>query len=262
MSESANRPASATGRREPPPFRMLTVRRKEQLSVRMIRVTLAGDELRGLEIDEPAASVRLLIPAPGDPKLEVPKWNGNEFLNADGSRPLIRTFTPRRFDATALELELDMVIHEGGAVSQWATAVTAGSVAAVSGPGRGYSPSPDAAAFVLAGDETAIPAISQLLEDIPADFEIQVYVEIATPAAQLVLPGHPLATVSWHVLPPGAAPGSALLPALERAEFPPETQVWCAGEAAAMHAIRNHLFKQRGLARSQATVRGYWKAGR
>jgi NADPH-dependent ferric siderophore reductase len=228
----------------------------------MIRVTFTGDELRGLEIDEPAASVRLLIPTPGDPQLEIPKWDGNEFLKADGTRPLIRTFTPRRLDTTALELDLDMVIHDGGAVSQWATAASRGARAAVSGPGRGYRPGRNAAAFVLAGDETAIPAISQLLEIIPPAAEVQVHVEIVAPEAQLPLPDHPAATVAWHLLPGNAAPGTALLLAIENAEFPAEAQFWCAGEAAAMHAIRNHLFNERGLARSQATVRGYWKAGR
>jgi NADPH-dependent ferric siderophore reductase len=38
--------------------------------------------------------------------------------------------------------------------------------------------------------------------------------------------------------------------------------VWVAGEAAAMQRIRTHLFDGRGLTRSQATVRGYWKLGR
>ncbi len=37
------------------------------------------------------------------------------------------------------------------------------------------------------------------------------------------------------------------------------TRIWAAGEAAAMHKVRQHLFKERGLARSVATVRGYWK---
>jgi len=39
--------------------------------------------------------------------------------------------------------------------------------------------------------------------------------------------------------------------------------VWVAGEAAAVHRIRRHLFDERGLPRRQATIRGYWKpAGR
>ena len=261
MSDTTERPTSGTSRREPPAFRKMTVLRKEQLSARMIRVTFTGDELCDLEIDEPAASVRLLVPTPGDARLEIPMWNGNEFLRADGTRPLIRTFTPRRFDATVPALDLDLVIHEGGAASQWATAATAGAMAAVSGPGRGYKPSP-AAAFVLAGDETAIPAISQLLEILDPATAIQVHIEIVMAEAQLALPDHPHARVFWHVLSSGAAPGSALLPAIEQADIPPEAQIWCAGEAAAMHAIRNHLFKTRAVPRSQATVRGYWKAGR
>jgi len=38
----------------------------------------------------------------------MPSWNGNEFLLADGRRPTIRTFTPRRVDPEALELDLDV----------------------------------------------------------------------------------------------------------------------------------------------------------
>lgn len=262
MSRPAERPSTATGRREPPRFRLVTVLGKEQLSSRMIRVTFTGDDLRGLEISDPAASVRLLLPSPGEMELAMPRWNGNEFLIGDGSRPTIRTFTPRRLDPATLQLDIDMVIHDRGAASQWAVGARPGYPAAVSGPGRGYRPSPGAAAFVLAGDETAIPAISQLLETIDPATRTRVHIEIGAPGARISLPGHPLATVTWHVAEPGAAPGSALISAIEDADFPTEAHIWCAGEAAAMHAIRDHLFKERGLARSLATVRGYWKAGR
>jgi NADPH-dependent ferric siderophore reductase len=240
----------------------VTLLSKEQLSGRMIRVTFTGEDLRGLEIEEPAASVRLLLPSPGETDLVVPRWNGNEFLMEDGSRPVIRTFTPRRFDPAGLRLDIDMVIHDGGAASEWASNAKSGYQAAISGPGRGFRPSADTAAFVLAGDETAIPAISQLLETIEPTKAIQVHIEIATPEAGLSLPDHPRATLTWHVRQSGAAPGSALVAALEQAELPAGAHIWCAGEAASMHSIRNHLFKERGIARSQATVRGYWKAGR
>jgi NADPH-dependent ferric siderophore reductase len=39
-------------------------------------------------------------------------------------------------------------------------------------------------------------------------------------------------------------------------------RLWAAGEAASMQRIRQHLFTERGIARSVATVRGYWKHGR
>ena len=251
-------------RREPPPYRRVEVRGVEHLSPRLVRVTLAGSELAGLTVDEPAASVRLLLPPSGAHELVMPAWNGNEFLLPGGRRPAIRTFTPRRVDAGTCELDLDVVVHGGGIASAWAGAAEAGDQAAISGPGRGYALDAEAEAggFVLAGDETAIPAISQLLETIPVETAVEVHVEVAHPDARLPLPGHPRATVTWHDLPAGAPSGDALLPAVGDVDLVPGVRVWAAGEAAAMQRVRRHLFENRGLPRTQAHVRGYWKAGR
>ena len=184
-------PAALRLRREPPHFRRVEVQRTANVSPRLLRVTLAGAELAGFTVDLPAASVRLLLPAPGVGALVMPTWNGNEFLLPDGTRPAIRTFTPRRFDPVARELDVDVVVHGGGAASEWAVAAAPGDAAAVSGPGRGYSIAADAPAFVLAGDETAIPAMSQLLEVLPATTPVTVYVEIADSDARHTLPQHP-----------------------------------------------------------------------
>ena len=243
-------------RREPPRFRPLTVRTIDDVSPRLRRVTFSGPELEGLTIEQPAASVRLLLPSPGADELVMPTWTGNEFLLPDGRRPTIRTFTPRRLDPQALELDLEIVVHGDGAASEWAATAAPGDPAAVSGPGRGYAFEPDAPAFLPAGDETAIPAISQLLEVQPADRPVQAHIEVADPGARLPLP------VEWHDLPVGAAPGDAMAAAVEAAAITPETRVWVAGEAAAVQRIRRHLFEERGLPRSQTTVRGYWKHGR
>jgi len=255
-------PAPARSRREPPRFRAVAVRRFEALSPRMVRVTLAGDELEGLALEDPAASVRMLLPSPGADRLVVPAWTGNEFLLPDGRRPAIRTFTPRRVRPADLELDVEIVLHGGGVASEWAAAAGPGAPAAISGPGRGYAVVRETPAFLLAGDETAIPAISQLLEALPPETPVQVYVEVAHPDARLPLTDHPGATVEWCDLAPGAAPGEALVPAVQRAELVPGVRVWGAGEAAAVQRIRRHLFEDRGLPRSQASVRGYWKHGR
>ena len=248
-------------RREPPQFRRVAVRRVERLSPRMARVTLAGPDLEGLTVEHPAASVRLLLPAPGTHELVMPTWNGNEFLLPDGRRPAIRTFTPRRVDPEALELDLDIVLHGDGVASKWAGATQPGAPAAISGPGRGYVVDRDAPAFLLAGDETAIPAISQLLDTLPANTAVQVHIEVVHPDARLVLPAHPHGIVEWHALPPGAAPGDALVAAVTDADLAPDARVWVAGEAAAVQRVRRYLFGERGLARTQASVRGYWKRG-
>ncbi len=219
-----------------------------------MRVTLGGPALDGFPTPEPAASVRLLLPGPDG--LVVPTWNGNEFLLPDGTRPAIRTFTPRRFDPDAPSLELDIVLHGSGAASTWAEHATPGDEVAVSGPGRGYRIPSDAGSFLLLGDETAIPAICQLLDHLP-DLPITVHVEIAVPEARLDL--HREVDEHWHVLTEGAPPGDSLVAAAMEAPVDGDTRIWAAGEAAAMQRIRKHLFADRGLPRSAATIRGYWK---
>lgn len=236
-------------RREPPRFRPVEVRRVEALSPLLRRVTLAGSELDGFTIDEPAASVRLLLPAPG-PDLVVPTWNGNEFLLADGRRPVIRTFTPRA--ARPSELDIDIVIHDGGVASNWVAGVEPGAPAAVSGPGRGYVIDPEVGRYLLAGDESAIPAISQLLEALAPEVEVRVVIE-ARPAARLALPAHPGSTLEWC---------SSVVERVIALDISDAERVWAAGEAAAMQRIRRHLFDERGIPRSHTTIRGYWKHGR
>jgi NADPH-dependent ferric siderophore reductase len=223
---------------------------------------LAGPDLDGLTIEHPAASVRLLLPSPGAHELVIPSWNGNEFLLPDGRRPTIRTLTPRRVDPEAFELDVEIVVHGGGVASEWAEAAEPGHPAAISGPGRGYTIDRDAPAFLLAGDETAIPAIGQLLEVLPVETPVQAHIEVASPSARLALPDHARATVEWCDLPSGATPGAALVPAVAGADLAPGTRVWVAGEAAAVQGIRRHLFQDRELPRAQASVRGYWKHGR
>jgi NADPH-dependent ferric siderophore reductase len=238
------------------------VRQVECLTPRLVNITLAGAELDGLTVQQPGASVRLLLPPPGEADLVFPSWNGNEFRLPDGRRPTIRTFTPRRVDPATLALEVEIVIHGGGVASRWAETADAGTPVAVSGPGRGYTIDPDASDFLLAGDETAIPAISQLLEVLPHDRPVAVHIEAAHPDARIALPAHPLSTVSWSDLPMGAPPGDTLVAAVEKADVSPGTRVWAAGEAAAVQRIRRHLFEARQVPRPQTAVRGYWKHGR
>lgn len=232
----------------------------ERLTPRLHRVTFGGDELDGLAVEEPAASVRLLIPSPGTHELVMPAWTGNEFLLPDGKRPTIRTFTPWRVRADAREIDLGIVIHGKGSASEWAESVSVGVPAAISGPGRGYAVDRDAPTFVIGGDETAVPAITQLLDALPREATAQVHIEIATSDARLELPELPHATIHWHEH--AGAPGAAMVAAIESAEIGDDARVWVAGEAAAVQRARRHLFNERGIARANASVRGYWKHGR
>lgn len=254
--------APAPLRREPPSFRRAEVVAAAVRSPRLRRITVAGPELAGFTVDEPAASVRLLLPSPGSSELVLPSWNGNEFLLPTGRRPVIRTLTPLRADPIAGELDVDVVLHGAGALSTWAAGATTGDGVAVSGPGRGYAIDAEAESFVLAGDESALPAIEQLLDALPGSATVQAHVEVDDERARIDVPSRSGVDVVWHVRSEEAPPGEALVASLAAAPIEPGTRVWVAGEAAAVQRARRLLFEERGVPRSHATVRGYWKHGR
>lgn len=241
-------------RREPPAFRTLSVMRTEAVSGHMTRVILTGDELEGFTVDQPATSLRLLLPTDG--VLEIPTWRGNDFRLQSGDSPIIRTFTPRRFDPTSNQLHIDMVLHDGGIASEWIAGARAGDQVAVSGTGRGYEIDIAASEFILLGDETAIPAICQLLEYLP---ETPIAVHIAIRHMDAAVDLHRDVDVTWHEAPDVEHAESTLTKALRMIELTEGTRIWAAGEAGAMHQIRVHLFQDVDFPRSQATVRGYWK---
>jgi NADPH-dependent ferric siderophore reductase len=251
-----------SGRRPPPPFLTAELAGREWLTPRLVRVTLEGEPLGELEVTQPASSVRVLIPDRARPaELEIPGWDGNRFVLADGRRPTIRTLTPRYHDPRAGRLVLDVVVHGSGAASTWASEATVGSPVAVSGPARGYTIDPAAESLLLAGDETATAAVSQILEALPVDRAVSIYMEAPGPEARPALPEHPRCTLHW-IDQVGGVPGTALVDALGEAELPEGGLLWAAGEAAAMQRLRQRLFNERGIARAMATIRGYWKHGR
>ncbi|MGH9919886.1 MAG: siderophore-interacting protein, partial [Nitrososphaerales archaeon] len=206
--------------------------------------------------------VRVLLPEPPGGELVLPTWSGNEFLTTDGHRPLIRTFTPRRLRPEALELDVQIVVHGQGAASDWSEAASTDDPVAVSGPRRGYVVDVTAQGFLLLGDETAMPAMCQLLEELPDDKPVEVHIEIADPVARIPMPAHPRADIAWHELAPGDSPCDSLVAAAEEVRLTQGARVWAAGEAAAVQRIRRSLFDLRGWPRQHASVRGYWKQGR
>jgi NADPH-dependent ferric siderophore reductase len=246
-------------RRPPPPFERVKLVERRELSPRMWRLTFEGDCLRRLGVDQPGTSVRFVVPWPGA-ELELPDWNGNEFLLSGGSRPALRTFTPLRPDARLGRLDLEIVRHPGGAVSDWAERAPLGSPAAVSGPGAGYEFPADAERLLVLGDETAIPAIGQLAEMAPDRLALQLHVEVIRDDAVLDLRLRPQDTIEWHVTPAAEHPGGRIASVVEAIDdLADGTYLWAAGEASAMQRIRNHVFKTIGTDRGRATVRGYWK---
>ncbi|MDN5749718.1 MAG: siderophore-interacting protein [Pseudonocardia sp.] len=238
--------------------RLLQVRRSERITPRMIRVTLGGDELAGFSGDGPDRRIKMFFPVPGQDRPAVPRAaSGGPVWPAGEVRPAIRTYTVRRFDPGAGELDVDFVLHEGhGPAAAWARDARPGSWVAVSEPGGRYAPDPTADFHVVIGDETALPAVATVLDALPPGVPVFAFLEVADAAEEQDLP----TTVRW-VHRGDREPGEPLTEAVRAAEFPPgRGQAWLSGESACVKDLRRHLFDDRGIDRRAVYATGYWRA--
>jgi NADPH-dependent ferric siderophore reductase len=229
----------------------------ERVTPRMQRVVLGGSgraALCALEPPPPAAHVRLLFAEPGAPVvLPTPGPHGLTWP-AGTARPYARSMTVRALDRVGGTMTIDVALHGDSAAGRWATAAQPGDPAGVVGPGGGWTPPADARAILLAGDETALPAIAALLEALPCHAPVHAVVETHDGADEQDL----ARPVQWiH-----RAAGGTLLAALRERPVAASTAVWVAGEGHAVKAVREHLRLQRGLARSHCHAIRYWTRGR
>ncbi len=138
-----------------------------------------------------------------------------------------------------------------------------GQTLTVAGPGRNYVVDPAADWFLLVGDDTAIPAISTILEALPATARARVFIEVMDGDDEIELPRHPHATVTW--LHRGNDPthaGGPLEATLKNYVMPEGSgRIYVACEASAMRRIRSHLLMNRTINREHVITRGYWKLG-
>ncbi|MGE6737689.1 SIP domain-containing protein, partial [Streptomyces sp. NPDC059900] len=114
--------------------------------------------------------------------------------------------------------------------------------------------------WLVAGDDTALPAIGRLLDELPADARAQVFIEIAEDAHRQELRELPGVVVTWLVRP-GATPGDSLLTEAVRSTrwWPGQAFVWLAGEHTAVRDIRRHLVEDRGVPKEDIDFTGYWR---
>ncbi len=222
----------------------------------MRRITFGGSELADFRINAPATYIKLTFPAPGEDEPPLP--------TPDGPRSTrMRTYTPRRFDAAALELEVDFVLHGAGPASDWAEQARPGQRLVLMGPGRGHEIDAGADQYLLIGDESALPAIETLLEALPAGARTSVVAEVAGKQEERPLAGLAAQDVVWlHRGDDMATTGREVEAALRRRVRPaPGTHVYVACEAQAMRRIRRLLIDELALSRAQVVGRGYWQRG-
>jgi NADPH-dependent ferric siderophore reductase len=245
--------------------RLAEVVRVEQLTPRMVRVILGGEELEGFATRGPAEHLKVNFPPAGESKLVLPEWGPDGPILLEGQqRPLNRTYTPRRWDAAAKELAVDFLLHGEGLGSTWAKQARPGQTVAVSQqPGGAYKIDAEADWYLIGGDQAALPAVATLLEALPASCFAHVFVEVADAAEELRLESPERFQITWlHHGRAAGKIGRQLEQAVREFSLPEGNgRVWIGCEAAAMRDIRRHLLHDRGMNREHTHTHGYWKYG-
>jgi NADPH-dependent ferric siderophore reductase len=261
-SMSVNHMDVPVRRRQPVRLWRVPVRRIERITPRMARITVAGDDLA----DFPAAGTDqnvMIYFYPDGVTLPEPLTLESARAMWSKVRPRTRTYTVSRFDPEAHELDFDFVLHgEHGLASGWAQAVRPGDPLIFVGPSPAYRPAPDVDTYLLAGDETALPAIAAILRALPAEARARVLVEVADAAEHQPLPTAAGAEITWLHRDGRPAGGNDLLAtAVREATLAGEVEAWVAGERSAVLAVRRHLLDERGFARHRVRPTTYWRQG-
>ncbi len=237
--------------------RHLQVRRVVELTPRMRRITLGGDDLAGFVSAAPDDHVKLFIPLPGEDRARLPDFSQGPGAIRGAKVSPARDYTPRRHDVRMGELDIDFVLHGDGPAATWAAQARVGQWLGVGGPRGSMIPPDDFGAWLLAGDETALPSIARRLEELPAGVPVTVVVEIADAAERQSLPRAD--TLLW-LHRDGSAAGERLQQALRDIALPgADCYVWVATESSRAQAIRRHFVEVRGQPEDSIKAVGYWQ---
>lgn len=208
--------------------------------------------------------VRLLVPPKGRP----PVWPG---LREDGriawpqgeNELLVRVYTIRAVDIQRRELWIDFLQHPAPGVqtpgADFARDVKPGAKVALLGPGGGNLP--EAQSILLAGDESALPAIARIAAEVPRGTRMQAIIEVQDAMEEQPLPSAGSFEVRWlhrRSYPSGAKSVLAEETKKAIASVDGETFVWVACEKEDVRSIRAFL-KSRRHDRKNMYVAWYWE---
>jgi NADPH-dependent ferric siderophore reductase len=248
--------------RRPRTPRLATVLRTSRPTPHLVRVVLGGDGLAGFAPTFADAYVKLVLPPAGAPYTAPFDMDAVQAEHPREWWPCLRTYTVRGWDPVAGELVLDVVVHgDEGLAGPWARAARPGDLVQLLGPGGAYAPSGDVDWHLLAGDETALPAIAASLERLPAGAVARVFVEVADAAEEQPLPPAPGVELTW--VHRAGLPGEALVAAVRGAALPAGSlHAFVHGEAGFVRELRRFLRVERSVPREQLSASGYWRLGR
>lgn len=246
----------------------LTVTSTQWVTPSLRRLWFHSDDLSAFAGSEDTDRyVKLVFPKPG---VELPEPLDLRALRGQlpaEDMPAVRTYTALFPDVDAGTVAIDFVIHgDEGVAGRWAAGAEPGDDVLANGPGGAYRPDPSADWHLLAGDESALPAITAALAALaerPDAVPVRVVAVVDSPEHQPVLPLPAGAEVTWVHRSAGGG-DQALEVAVRAVEWlPGQVHAFVHGEASmVMHGIRPYLLRERRLGRAQVSISGYWRHGR
>lgn len=229
-----------------PTPRELQVLASRNITPNMLRLTLGGPGLEGFPEGQAGGYVKLMLPS------------------ANG-KPILRTYTIRA--QRKGEIDIDFALHtetasgSAGPATEWAMAARIGDRIMVGGPGPAKPLPAGHDFYLLAGDMTALPAISVNLEMLPPDAKGLAVLEVLSEADKQALSCPEGVEIRWLVNPrPGL---DIVLPAEARSVNRPAGSLygWCASEFSTMQQLRAWLRDEQGLGSDRLYISSYWKSG-
>ena len=224
--------------------RQVYVAGKRAVSPNMQRIILQGAGLADFPEGYEGGYVKLVLPS-------------------EAEKPAVRSYTVRMFDPASRKLTIDMVVHgDLGPAASWVSQVAAGDSIEITGPGACQPINTDADWFILAGDMSALPAISVNIERLPPDAVGHVVLEVISVEDQIELATPHGIEVHWVVNPEPEAFNTVLEDTVMALSWRDgRVAVWVAGEFSASRALRQYFRNDRPVDKGSKYISCYWKIG-
>ncbi|MEM0900140.1 MAG: siderophore-interacting protein, partial [Pseudomonadota bacterium] len=183
----------------PPNFQFVRATKVEPLGDAFLRVTLQAEDISA-HTDQ-AIHFRLVLP----PRGVEPEWpkvapNGSVKWPDGDAAPHKPVYSARQVDYEANTITMDVFMHEGGRVTEWAQEVMAGqrgrTVVGLMGPSGGGKI--EETRVFMAADETGFPPAARLIEGLPNGATAHVILESEHGAAcEYPMPTRDGVSIHW-----------------------------------------------------------------
>ncbi|MCD8541002.1 MAG: siderophore-interacting protein [Leadbetterella sp.] len=243
---------------------ILQLKRKEYITPHLIRVTLGGDAVAEYKDCTLGNNNKIFIPPAGVQQVHFPEYNEELeiWLHPEPNLvPAVRTYTHRAIDLEKKEMVIDFVHHgENGPASRWAIQAEPGDELGVAMKAVTKELFPRVGHYLLAGDATAIPVLSCILESLPAQATGVCVIEVHGPEDELQIRTAADIRFIWLHNPQPEA-GSELAATIKGLELPEKSRfAYIAAEYRTVKELREYL-RHNGWVKEEFYAFSYWKAG-